>query len=287
MTPYRDTGADEVTLREEQRSVRRAHDHLAEQVDELGRRLAELEEGGPLATVMEWLSADRGDERRALRKTLAAHEHELEGLVTREREIVTALAALDAERAARSQQVDAQIAHVRASDGPLAESLRALDAERTNLATRIAAIDATLAITDRAERATTDIRAIVDASAGAPGELLARVIDLDLMTPSDRDIARSRLREHLPFVRDVLRELVTSFEALGLADDQALRLARGQLTGLARSPDLEPPERAELVVKILSAASCTYRLSTAAADARRVLAKQRDGIATRERALVT
>ena len=285
------------SLIEERIRVRREHDEVAERVDDLGRRLAELERAierdGVIATVKRWLGVSPAALRREaeeLRRARAERTSQLAALVSRELTISAQLAEVEVARGELARVRASRGRALRSSESPLGHELRRIDEELAAAAARMTALDKALVAADRVDRVIADIRDIVEASAraGSLTEIAAAahaVLSFELLGPSDRELARARLRDHIAFARDELRAFIGAFEALKLGVEQHARLAVVQLRTLAGARFAEPPENSELVVGIESAASCTARL-VAAVDAELASSgRRRDALVAQQQGL--
>jgi hypothetical protein len=285
-------------LVEERRRVCREHDDLAERIDELGRRLAELERdiegGGPVAVVRRWLGMSRATELQreasAVRRAQDEHRGRLAALVVREREIAAQLAAVEDARHELVRLRRTRGRALRISESPLGHELRRIDADLAAINARVTALDKALVAADRVDRVVADIRSIVEASARGSSlvEIAARAhaaFWLERLGPCDRELARARLREHFVFARDELRSFVAAFEALSLPGQMPARLAFLQLAGLAGARLADPPEHSELISGIESIATCTARLVAVVNDELISVQRRRDALVDQQGAL--
>jgi hypothetical protein len=284
-------------LIEERIRVCREHDEVAERVDELGRRLAGLEraiaQDGVIAMVKRWLGASPAALRREaekIRGALAERTSQLAALVSREIAISAQLAEVEVARDELARVRASRGRALRRSESPLGHELRRIDEELAAAEARMTSLDKALVAADRVDRIIADIRDIVEASAraGSLAEIAATahaVISFDLLGPSDRDLARGRLRDHIAFARDELRAFIDAFEVLKLGVELPTRLALAQLRTLAGARFAEPPENSELVVGIESAASCTARLVAVVGAELASSGRRRDALVAQQRGL--
>lgn len=283
-------------LVDEHKRIRREHDDGVDAIDALEQRLAALERECESTSVLDrmkqWIGAAEPAALRreadAVRRELTEHSERLALIALQEQQIAARLAEVEAARVELSRLEEARVADLLASDGPAGDELRHIREDLARADDRIASLTRLGKAADRGETAIADIRDIVAAHArsGSFPEVAARVhtvLSLEELGPSDRDLARARLREHIGFVQHELQTLRDAFVACRLDVDTAARLALAQLDALIAAPVLEPPERSKLVAGIQSAATCVARLIDVMNVELAALRRRRDALVAQQR----
>lgn len=285
-------------LIDERRRVCLEHDEVAERVEELNRRLAAVEDQlaqeNVLGRVKQWLgvakAAELEHECEGLRRALSLGANRLADLVARERAIAAQLDEVEAARAELTLLRKTRGRALRDSESPLGYELRRLDEELTAHDARIRSLDKAFVAADRVARVLGDIGELTKLAARTPSllERAARVqaaLSFERLGPSDRELARGRLREHLVFARSELRAFMNAFEALHRPAEISTKLALLQLGILVAAPISDPPERSELAHSLDAAVGCAARLARAVNGDLAAMHLRRSALVDQQRAL--
>ncbi|MEJ7601949.1 MAG: hypothetical protein WKG01_28900 [Kofleriaceae bacterium] len=214
--PLKQVLAREPALIARRGQIRRAHDALQERADVLGREVAELERGGIVATITNWLG------RSASHDKLAAITAELATRVAEERAVDADLAEVAAARAELATLEAQRLLALRAMPGGLGDQLRALDDELTARTTSIAALREILIA---GERAQTLVDLVIELK-------LRGGLDLDPdRVPPDDDVMRGEILRALATL-DAIRARHSLWR-----NDSSFDATRTELATIARTTD--------------------------------------------------
>jgi chromosome segregation ATPase len=280
-----------------------AHDTLEAETDSLGRKLAaldreieRLEGGGPISRLAGFLRLSHGrleskrQKRHSLQSELEQSRAALAELVAEETQVADKLKEIPGVRIKLAELESQRVAALAATEGPRGDELRALAAAIEAHCETTWFLEGLLAKAERTASALADLldgQRDLDKHPSGGWALLNAAADQSTSVYKERESLVARVQEQLPFVHELLGDLLNALEiGRGELAEANLSLAPllevvARLKTLWQAPQADPSESGRGLSQAMAALSDVDSIVSTLSAMHRQVAQEQQVLETR------